>query len=38
MPIAGKAIVAFRALHGADSKDRAAILKAVRDLFRWRNS
>lgn len=32
--VAGRCIVAIGALRGAESKDRAAIIKAVSDLFR----
>ncbi len=35
LPVAGKVIVAGIALRGAESKDRAAIVNAVSDLFRW---
>jgi hypothetical protein len=36
LPVAGKTIVATLALRGAESKDRAGIVKAVSELFRWR--
>ena len=35
--VAGRCIVALGALRGAESKDRAAIIKAVSDLFRLWN-
>lgn len=35
LPVAGKVIVAAVALREAESKDRAVILKAVNELFRW---
>ncbi|MER7332953.1 MULTISPECIES: hypothetical protein [unclassified Micromonospora] len=35
LPVAGKVIVAGIALRGSESKDRAAIVKAVSELFRW---
>jgi hypothetical protein len=36
VPVAGKIIITAVALRGADPKDRPNIIKAVAELFRWR--
>ena len=37
VPVVGKLIALGIALRGADPKERPSIIKAVAELFRWRN-
>ncbi|WP_158499151.1 hypothetical protein [Micromonospora haikouensis] len=36
VPVAGMIIITYIALRGTEGKDRAAIIKAIAELFRWR--